>query len=180
VDLHTHINHELPSFTIAWYGVTTPPYALLGAEKMKVGMTTILDIERNTRPTFAMFAQHLSKRFPTIVFRVFSPSDGSDKTVLPTIKAIGIAAWIKDAPLSQPDELLLAISFTEVDGVLRMIADVTWGEGQIEAEIFSEWTSPDTWAIVSPTNLDVLYNQLPTLMTSFEQALERGYLKGEL
>lgn len=74
----------------------------------------------------------------------------------------------------EPDNVILEVQFCHLTTAPRVNADVSWGQGPVEAEFASGWSSSDEWPEATPIVLAQLSARMPELVDVFRRVVARG------
>jgi hypothetical protein len=87
---------------------------------------------------------------------------------------VGISCILSGVPDSETDEVSLVICACYLNERPRLNADVTWGNGYVEAELSHGASSSEHWPFATLERYSEIRAELPRLISVLGQALQRG------
>ncbi len=132
------------------------------------GHDIIRDLGRRFLPPLRSAREEIRTAFPEYRVQVWSQTHGQ-KTESPG-HVIGLSCFFPNAPLDQPDEVVLELGFAGVFASAPTVnVDLIWGHpGQIELDLF-----PGAVALTNEA-LNCIKAELPRLVEVFRVAVRRG------
>jgi len=121
---------------------------------------------------FRELATELAHRYPDADFSVQSVPFGSGVYLGHMLYVQ--CAWPGRGP-DEPDNVALEVSLYHFTNNPRINADVCWGNGRVEAEFATEWTSDNDLPEATQAVLERLTARMPELMDVFRQVVARGW-----
>jgi hypothetical protein len=128
---------------------------------------TFAPIDQLFTEFFGQVADEINRDFEHVTCRAYSnfPPNHYDPGV--GYFSMLIDCLIDDVPDDKSDNLALGISVFDQDSILTIEADVCWGSGKVEGEIFEKPV------VVSDETLSQLKEQLPALVQKLRDAIRK-------
>jgi hypothetical protein len=74
-----------------------------------------------------------------------------------------------------PDSLQLTVNLAYLTSAPRLLLDVVWGSGDVEASLPEVWDRSSNWPLADAEAVAEVLRALPRLLGVFEDAVRRGY-----
>ena len=123
----------------------------------------VLHMEVELLPLFQAALPSLAQAAPQALASVFAFSTGTHASFLEY--RFGISCLLDEVADDQPDELLLLVTVSGLDGDARLGACVRWGPPSDRVEM---------QAVLAQASMPALHAALPGLLSALQTALVRG------
>ena len=123
----------------------------------------VVQMEAQLLPLFQAALPALAQAAPQALASVFAFSTGTQAGFLEY--RFGISCLLDGVPDQQPDELLLLVTVSGLDGDARLGASVRWGQPSGHCEAL---------AVPAQAAMPALHAALPDLLAALQTALQRG------
>lgn len=123
----------------------------------------VLHMEAELLPLFQAALPALAQAAPQALASVFAFSTGTHASFLEY--RFGISCLLDEVADDQPDELLLLVTVSGLDGDARLGACVRWGPPSDDVEM---------QAVLPQASMPALHAALPGLLSALQTALVRG------
>ena len=129
-------------------------------------------LEKQYIPYLETLKAKFEDKYPNSKFHILSYPVGENTSFQG--HTICLECVLPDTPPDQSDSLAIMIQLTYLTTRTRLMADVSWVTGIVEAQL-KDWTTSNDWLEVTNDTLNQLDEIMPKLCQDFEEAIQRGH-----